>query len=105
MKLKVMISCAVTLLGVPAAYAAVGCDPAQVEAFRRAEHTVASLRLDKPAQARVFAADGSEFTAGQTQWMRGQLNKSSRACARGDGAEAATLLAEVQELIKAHARP
>lgn len=104
MKLIVVISAAVALAAASLAYADASCDPAQVEAFQRSERIVASLRPDKPGQARVFAIDGSEFTAGQSAWMRGQLNKSSRACARGDDAEVARLLAGVQQLIKAHAR-
>ena len=44
-----------------------------------AERIVASLRPDKPAQARVFAIDGSEFTAGQT---RGCAGSSTRAAER-----------------------
>lgn len=92
------------LFAASAAHADGSCAPAQSSDFQGAERIVASLRLDKPGQARVFAFDGSEFTAGQALWMQAQLNRSSQACARGDGAEAAKLLSEVQELIKAHAR-
>jgi hypothetical protein len=63
---------------------------------------VDSLRPDKAGQARVFAFDGSEFTGGQAQWMRGQLRKVERLCASAapaDQAEAERLLAEVRELI------
>ena len=97
--LKVVIATAVVLGGASVAYADVGCSPAQIDALQKSERIVTSLRPDKPGQARVFAIDGSEFTAGQSAWMRGQ-----RACARGEGARAATPLAELQQLIKAHAR-
>jgi ATP-dependent protease HslVU (ClpYQ) peptidase subunit len=68
---------------------------------------VDSLRPDKTGQARVFAADGSEFTAGQVLWMKGQLRKVAALCATGaagDQAEATRLLAQVRELIRSHQR-
>jgi hypothetical protein len=68
---------------------------------------VDSLRPDKAGQARVFAADGSEFTAGQALWMRGQLRKVARLCASGQPAEqleAARILNEVSELLQSHRR-
>jgi hypothetical protein len=51
---------------------------------------------------RVFALDGSEFTAGQARWMQGRLHKVEEACVRGDQVRAVQLLAEVQELLKSH---
>jgi hypothetical protein len=105
MLLKVVVSSAIALGAASICDADASCDPAQLEGLQRSERIVASLRPDKPGQARVFAIDGSEFTAGQSAWMRGQLSRSKRACARGEAAEAAALLAELQELIKAHARP
>jgi hypothetical protein len=104
MMLRVVISSAV-LLGASVGYADASCAPAQLEALQKSERIVASLRPDKPGQARVFAIDGSEFTAGQSAWMRGQLSKSSRACARGEDSQAAAVLAGLQAFIKAHARP
>lgn len=68
---------------------------------------VDSLRPDKGGQQRVFAADGSEFTAGQALWMRGQLRKVARLCASGrpdDRQEAARILSEVSELLQSHHR-
>ena len=104
MWLKVVTSTAVVLGGVSAVHAAEGCTPAQFDALQKSEHIVASLRPDKPGQARVFAIDGTEFTAGQSLWMRGQLNKSSRACVRGEGSTAAVLLTELQQFIQSHVR-
>jgi hypothetical protein len=66
-----------------------------------------SLRPEKPGQMRVLAADGSEFNAVQVQWMKGQLRKVDSVCARrapGDEAEAARILASVQELLDSHRR-
>jgi hypothetical protein len=68
---------------------------------------VDSLRPDKGGQQRVYAADGSEFTAGQALWMRGQLRKVARLCATGqadDRQEAARILSEVSELLRSHHR-
>jgi hypothetical protein len=104
MQPKVGISLAVVFFGGSAAYADTGCDPALIREFQESERIVVSLRADKPAQFRVFAVDGSEFTVGQSRWMRGQLEKSGRARARGDCAEAAKLLGGVHDLIKAHAK-
>ena len=51
---------------------------------------------------RVFASDGSEFTAGQAQWMKGQLRGIQRDCTKGDAEAAAAQLRGVQELLNAH---
>lgn len=73
-----------------------------VQALQDSEHIVDFLRPDKRGQARVFAPDGSEFTAGQGLWMRGQLAKVREVCARGDQPEAARMLGPVQDLIRTH---
>jgi hypothetical protein len=68
---------------------------------------VDSLRPDKSGQARVFAADGSEFTAGQALWMQGQLRRVASLCATRraeDQAEAAHILTEVSDLLRSHRR-
>jgi hypothetical protein len=68
---------------------------------------VDSLRPDKGGQARVFAADGSEFTAGQALWMQSQLRRVTRLCATGraaDQAEAARIVAAVSNLLRSHRR-
>jgi hypothetical protein len=74
------------------------CDAAFTQRYREDSRFLDSLRLDKPAQARVFALDGSEFTAGQVWWMKGRLRLVDRACARGQQTEAMRLLSEVEEL-------
>jgi hypothetical protein len=93
---------AMCLLTVGAAYAGSPCDGASVQEYRECVRLVDSLRPDKAGQARVFAVDGSEFTPGQAQWMRGQLRKVERLCASAapaDQAEAERLLAEVRGLL------
>ena len=67
-----------------------------------AERIVDSLRPDKAGQMRVFASDGSEYTAGQALWMKGQLRSVLRACAQGDEASAASTLRGVTDLLNAH---
>lgn len=103
MSTRVVVGAAVLcLLTVGAAYAGSPCDGASGREYRECVRLVDSLRPDKAGQARVFASDGSEFTAGQAQWMRGQLRKVERLCASAapaDQAEAERLLAEVRELV------
>jgi hypothetical protein len=66
------------------------------------ERIVDSLHPDKPAQMRVIASDGSEFTAGQAQWMKGQLRLLVKARADGDAADASRRLIEVRQLLNEH---
>ena len=87
---------------VPLSYAADSCEASVAARYRDITTVVNSLRPDKPGQARVFATDGSEFTAGEAHWMQGQLVKINEACTRGDEAQAAHLLAKLQELLKSH---
>ena len=99
-----LLSCLVITCAVSFAHAAEACDASFAEQYRDSLRIVDSLRADKGGQARVFAADGSEFTAGQTHWMRGQLHKVEDACGHGDQVHAAEMLRQVQELLKAHRR-
>jgi hypothetical protein len=78
------------------------CSPTFTEKFAGAERIVDSLRPDKPGQMRVFASDGSEFTAGQALWMKGQLRSELHACVRGDEVSAASSLHGVTDLLNAH---
>ena len=83
------------------------CDLVSTQRYQECLQLVSSLRPDKAGQARVFARDGSEFTAGQAIWMQKQLNKVERLCAHNtpvDQAEAASILADVQQLLKSHQR-
>jgi hypothetical protein len=98
--LPVVVACLVS----SGVFASEGCDDAFTRTFHDCVRIVDSLRPEKAGQMRVFASDGSEFNAGQAQWMKGRLHAVEIACARGDQAEAAKLLAEVQELLKSHRR-
>jgi hypothetical protein len=98
------LSCVVITCAVSFAHAAEACDAPFNEQYRDSLRIVDSLRADKGGQARVFAADGSEFTAGQAHWMRGQLHEVEEACGRGDQVHAAELLRQVQELLRSHRR-
>jgi hypothetical protein len=74
------------------------------EQFAGAERIANSLRPDKPGQIRVYGADGSEFTAGQALWIKGQVRSIEQDCARGDEAAAISSLHEVSNLLNARRR-
>lgn len=78
------------------------CSPMLSKQYANAQRIVDSLRPDKPGQARVFASDGSVYTAGQALWMKGQLRSVLQACAQSDEATAATALHGVTDLLKSH---
>ncbi len=98
---------AAAVMAVSICHADGGCDSVLMQQYRDCERIVGSLRPEKAGQARVFASNGSEFTAGQAQWMQGQLHRFERLCAHGtdaDRTEAARVLAAVQDLLKSHQR-
>jgi hypothetical protein len=101
---KVLIPLAVACIGSPLLHAGESCETELTRKWRDSARIVDVLRPEKAGQLRVFAADGSEFTAGQVMWMKGQLRLVERACARGDQADAARLLTQVRDLIEAHRR-
>ncbi len=107
MSVRFLVSAVTVFLAAGAVYASVPCDALSSQQYRDCVRLVDSLHPDKPGQTRVLAADGSEFTAGQVQWMRGQLRKVARLCASavpGDQAEAERLLTEVRELVVSRRR-
>ena len=104
MSSKVIITFVLTL-GAAVSHAG-ACDKSQPE-YRNSVRLVDSLRPDKAGQMRVFAADGSEFNAGQVQWMKARLREVDSLCARGtpaDEARAGKLLQDVRELLDSHKR-
>lgn len=103
-KLSVLWSMALMLGSTAYAANTVGCDDKLTNALHECQRIVGSLRADKAGQMRVFASDGSEFTAEQAQWMKGELKLIAKACADGDADEAGRRLAEVQQLLNEHHR-
>jgi hypothetical protein len=100
------ILCAAMLLMGAVAQAEEPCSCTSQQ-YKDCVRLVDSLRPEKGGQVRVFASDGSEFTAGQAFWMRGQLRKVARLCASGrpdDRGEATRILTEVRELLQLHHR-
>jgi hypothetical protein len=100
----VLSSVAVLLSSSAFADIVVRCDDKLNTTLHECERIVGSLRADKAGQMRVFANDGSEYTAGQAAWMKSQLRFIAKACADGAVDDAARRLAEVQELLKEHHR-
>ena len=101
---KVLVAVALLLAATAQAETLCGMSTQQ---YKDCVRLVDSLRPDKGGQARVFATDGSEFTAAQALWMQGQLRKFDRLCTRdrvGDEAEAARTLAGIRELLDSHQR-
>ena len=101
---KVLIPLVVACIVSPLLHASESCETELTRKWRDYERIVDVLRPEKPGQMRVFAADGSEFTAGQVMWMKSQLRQVEHACARGDQADAERLLTEVRDLVEAHRR-
>jgi hypothetical protein len=101
---KFLIPLAVLCVGSPVLHASEPCQTEFTTKWHDCAHIVDWLRPEKAGQVRVFASDGSEFTAGQVLWMKGQLRLVGQACARGDQADAAQRLTGVQDLVKSHRR-
>lgn len=95
---------AASALMMPGIYAAGGasCDSRLTARLEQFERIVGSLRPDKAGQMRVFASDGSQFTAEEAHWMKAQLRLISQHCADGDPEQASRRLAQVQQLLKEH---
>jgi hypothetical protein len=94
---------ALSFLAPATALADLDCDAATASKLRALERFADSVRVDKPGLARVYAQDGTEFTAGEALWMKGQLRSADTACARGNSAGAGQRLQAVDRLIQAHA--
>jgi hypothetical protein len=95
---------AVCLLASESARAGGGCDVSTITRLTALQHLADSVRVDKPGLARVYAEDGTEFTASQAWWIKGQLRAAEAACARGDSADAAHRLDTVGQFMHARSR-
>jgi hypothetical protein len=80
------------------------CDPALLSSMRDAERLVGTMRADKPGQARVFAADGSEYSAALARWLAAELRAAEENCREGKFAAAREHVSAVQDTLTAHAR-
>lgn len=104
MSTKALLATAIWLAAsFSAAAGAAECDPGFSVTLRASERVVDSLQPAKPGLARVYAFDGSEFTAGQALWLKGQMREIHKACERRYPADATERLKSVQDLIAAHA--
>jgi len=81
------------------------CDDKLIAALQACERIVGSLRTDKAGQGRLFAPDGTEFTADQAAWLRDQLSAIVEECGGGDSSDAERRLAEVQQLLRRGSQP
>jgi hypothetical protein len=72
------------------------CGPFLTLPLRQVQKVVESLLVTKPGQLRVLAKDGSEYTAGDAQWMQRELRLIDEACLRGGDVEAAWRLEQLQ---------
>ena len=100
-----LVVVSVTCLIASQAYAGGGCDAGLKQRYGNEARIVNSLRPDKPSEMRVYAIDGSEFTAGQARWMQSELRKVESYCTSGnsaDAAQAANAAAGVEALLKSH---
>jgi hypothetical protein len=103
---RTFVALAIGTLMAASAYGATNaaCDDNFTASLQECQRIVGSLHPDKATQMRVFAADGSEFTAGQAMWLKGQVRLITEACASGQAAEASHRLVEVQKVLSEHHR-
>ena len=104
---RVIVPIVLMCVAAPAAFASQPCDAEFQQQLHESQRFVDVLRVDKPGGARVFAADGSEFTSGQVLWMQGRVRRVVRLCKRGDSeavAEAAAALTDVRTFIQSKHR-
>jgi hypothetical protein len=102
---RLILPAVLMCIAASASYADQPCAGEFEQQLQDSQRFVSSLRPDKPGQMRVFAADGSEVTAGQVSWMRGRLRQVARLCIRGGSAEmaeAAAALTDVRNFMQSH---
>jgi hypothetical protein len=92
----------VLALGAVPRHARAGCSREVAASFVSAERLVDSLRPEKAGVARVFAYDGSVYTAGEALWMKGKLRTVLSECSHNDEAHALPDLEEVLSLLRSH---
>ena len=101
---QVVLSIGALALGLVPCHARAGCSRELTASFIGAERLVDSLRPEKAGVARVFAYDGSEYTAAEALWMKGKLRTVLSECNHSDEAHAQPDLNQVLSLVRAHHR-
>jgi hypothetical protein len=100
----VAVCIGVLALGMVPRHARAGCSRELAASFVSAERLVDSLRPEKAGVARVFAYDGSVYTAGEALWMKGKLRAVLNECSHNDEAHALPDLEQVLSLVRSHHR-
>ncbi len=95
---------AIGLLLISGTLAHADCSQTLMKRVAHAQRIIDSLGPDKAGQMRTYAIDGSEYTAGQALWLKGQLRAILHACAEGNDASAAARLRAVDSVLEAHHR-
>jgi len=72
------------------------------KSLREMEHVANSLHMDKPAQARVFAFDGTEYTSAEALWIKAHVRAARRALAGNDMKDAIHELDLVTATLRSH---
>jgi HAMP domain-containing protein len=83
---------------------AADCEAPLVRSLQDAGRRIESMQVTKPGQARVFAADGSEYTAGAVRRMKAEVQLADQACRRGDSRAASGYLDALSATIRPAAR-
>jgi predicted ATP-grasp superfamily ATP-dependent carboligase len=96
---------ALAIFGAGEAAPAAECDGALTRSLQDAGQRLAHMQVTKPGQARVFASDGTEYSAAAVRRMRAQLGLAERACDRGDARAASGLLDAIKETLRPPATP
>ena len=85
-----------------AVHAESSCSATLLKSYDQAQVVVSSLHADKPGQMRVQASDGSVYTAGEAQWLKGQLRQVALDCQQGSPDSAALRLADIRGTLQSH---
>ena len=104
MNVKIVPAAAVAIFAWTAAAAQERCNNELELSIQRYSQVIHSLRPDKPGQAHVYAADGSEFTPAEAFWMQEQLRRIETACKLDASPDALERLEHVRWLINSRAQ-
>ena len=77
-------------------------DSTLAKSLRETERLVSSLHMDKPAQMRVYAFDGTEYTSTEALWLKAHVQAARKALASNNTADAARELNMITAALKSH---